>query len=33
MTIDKQQLTDRVGKIPKRKMEAIFSGIDLILGR
>ena len=33
VTIDKQQLTDRVGKIPKRKMEAIFSGIDLILGR
>lgn len=33
VTIDKRQLTDRVGKIPKRQMEAIFSGIDLIMGR
>jgi mRNA interferase MazF len=33
MTIDKRQLTERVGKIPKRQMEAIFSGIDLIMGR
>jgi mRNA interferase MazF len=33
VTIDKRQLTDRVGKIPKRQMEAIFSGIDLIMGQ
>jgi mRNA interferase MazF len=33
VTIDKRQLTERVGKIPKRQMEAIFSGIDLIMGR
>jgi len=33
VSIDKRQLTDRVGKIPKRQMEAIFSGIDLIMGR
>ena len=32
-TVDKRQLTDRVGKIPKRQMEAIFSGIDLVMGR
>ena len=31
--IDKRQLTERVGKIQKRQMEAIFSGIDLIMGR
>jgi len=33
VTIDKRQLTERVGKIPKRQMEAIFSGIDLTMGR
>jgi len=33
VTIDKRQLTERVGKIPKRQMEPIFSGIDLIMGR
>lgn len=33
VTIDKRQLTERVGKIPKRQMEAVFSGIDLIMGR
>jgi mRNA interferase MazF len=33
VTIDKRQLTERVGKIPKRQMEAIFSGIDLLMGR
>ena len=33
VTIDKRQLTERVGKIQKRQMEAIFSGIDLIMGR
>ena len=33
VTIDKRQLTERVGSIPKRQMEAVFSGIDLIMGR
>jgi mRNA interferase MazF len=33
VTIDKRQLTERVGSIPKQQMEAIFSGIDLIMGR
>jgi mRNA interferase MazF len=33
VTVDKRQLTERVGKIPKRQMEAIFSGIDLVMGR
>ena len=33
VTIDKRQLTERVGKIPRRQIEAIFSGIDLVMGR
>jgi mRNA interferase MazF len=33
VTVDKRQLTERVGKIPRRQMEAIFSGIDLVMGR
>ena len=33
VTIDKRQLTERAGRVPKRQMEAIFSGIDLIMGR
>ena len=33
VTVDKRQLTERVAKVPKRQMEAIFSGIDLIMGR
>ena len=33
VTIDKRQLSERVGKVQKRPMEGIFSGIDLILGR
>lgn len=33
ITIDKRQLIERTGKLPKRQMESIFSGIDLIMGR
>lgn len=33
VTIDKRQLVERVGQVPKRQMENIFSGIDLIMGR
>lgn len=33
VTIDKQQLTERTGTITQRQMEAILSGVDLILGR
>jgi mRNA interferase MazF len=33
VTVDKRQLTERVGKIPNRQLEAIFSGIDLVMGR
>ncbi len=33
VTIDKRHLSERVGRLPKRPMEGIFAGIDLILGR
>jgi mRNA interferase MazF len=33
VTIDKRQLVERIGQVPKRQMENIFSGIDLIMGR
>ncbi len=33
VTVDKQQLIERAGKVPKKQMEGIFSGIDLIMGR
>ena len=33
VVIDKRQLTEHVGKVPKQQMESIFSGIDLIMGR
>jgi mRNA interferase MazF len=33
VALDKQQLTDRVGKIPRRRFELILAGIDTILGR
>jgi mRNA interferase MazF len=31
--LDKQALTDRLRKIPRRRFELILSGIDAILGR
>ncbi len=33
VTLDKQLLTDRVGKLPRPKLELILSGIGVILGR
>ncbi len=33
VTVDKRRLTERVGRIPSRQLEAIFSGIDLVMGR
>ncbi|NBS33246.1 MAG: type II toxin-antitoxin system PemK/MazF family toxin [Planctomycetia bacterium] len=33
VTIDKRQLIDRAGKLPRKQMESIFSGVDLIMGR
>lgn len=33
VALDKQQLTERVGKIARRQLELVLSGIDLVLGR
>jgi mRNA interferase MazF len=33
ITIDKRQLTERAGKVPRKQMESVSSGIDLIMGR
>ena len=33
VTLDRTVLTERVGKIPRAKLELILAGIDVILGR
>ena len=33
ITLDKDLLTDRVGKLPRKKLELLLSGIDVILGK
>lgn len=33
ITLDKDLLTDRVGKLPGQKLELLLSGIDVILGK
>ena len=33
ITIDRQALTEPVGKLPSKKIELILSGIDVVLGR
>jgi mRNA interferase MazF len=33
VALDKQQLTERVGKIPRRQVDLVIAGIDVILGR
>ncbi len=33
ITVDKAQLTERVGKISERKLALVLTGIDVILGR
>jgi mRNA interferase MazF len=33
VTLDKALLTDQVGRIPRRKLELILAGIDIVLGR
>ena len=33
VTLDKDLLTERVGKLPRAKLELIFSGIDVVMGR
>lgn len=31
--VDETELSERVGKLPRAKLELVFSGIDLVLGR
>lgn len=33
ITIDKSHLHERVGKLPRAKLELVFTGIDVVLGR
>jgi mRNA interferase MazF len=33
VTLDKSDLTERAGKLPKAKLELVLSGIDVVLGR
>jgi len=33
VALDKRQLTERGGKISKRRLDAILNGIDVVLGR
>jgi mRNA interferase MazF len=33
VTLDKSELTERAGKVPKAKLELVLSGIDVVLGR
>jgi mRNA interferase MazF len=33
VTIDKSVLSERVGKLPRAKMDLVLSGIDVVLGR
>ncbi len=33
VAIDKQQLTECVGKLPRRQLDLVLNGIDVVLGR
>ena len=33
VTVDKELFTERVGRLPRRKLELLLSGIDVVLGR
>ena len=33
VAIDKRQLTECVGKLPRRQLELLFAGIDIVFGR
>ncbi len=33
ITLDKSTLSDKAGKIPAGKLDLVFSGIDIVLGR
>ena len=33
VSVDRELLTERVGKVPRAKLELFFSGIDVVLGK
>ena len=33
LTLDRDLLTERVGKLPRAKVELLFTGIDIVLGK
>jgi mRNA interferase MazF len=33
VTVDRTDLTERAGKLPRAKLELVLSGIDVVLGR
>lgn len=33
VALDRSQLTEQVGKVQRRRLELVFSGIDVVLGR
>lgn len=33
VAVDRRQLTERVGKLPRRDLELVLAGIDILLGR
>src|SRR5437773_5564661 len=33
VTVDRDLLTERVGKLPRAKLELLFAGIDVVLGK
>ena len=33
VTLDRSELTERAGKLPKAKLELVLTGVDVVLGR
>jgi mRNA interferase MazF len=33
VTLDRASLTERVGRVSKKQLELVFSGLDIVLGR
>lgn len=33
VTLDKEQLSERIGKLPRAKFQLVLAGIDVVLGR
>lgn len=33
LTLDQADLEERIGRIPRRRLEVVFAGIDVVLGR